>query len=308
MTGGAGFIGSHLSEALLSGGATVDVLDDLSTGNPSNIPAGVRRFYHHDVAVPPELPPYDLIFHLACPASPPRYQKDPVATFRTAVLGTMGMLEEVRRRGGRILIASTSEVYGDPLEHPQKESYWGNVNPVGPRACYDEGKRAAETVSADYRRLYGIDLRTVRIFNTYGPRMDPFDGRVISNFIRQALSGESVTIFGDGCQSRSFCYVSDLVGGILSAACRDHVDGPVNLGNPVEFTIRELADLLEEILERPLRRDYLPLPEDDPKRRKPDISRAEALLGFVPKVPLREGLLRTLDDFRSRISGNGAIG
>ena len=300
VTGGGGFIGSHLCDALLSLGATVDVLDNFSTGFARNVPPGIRTLWKAGVVDPPPLPGYDLIYHLACPASPPRYQEDPLETFRTAVLGTMTMLEESRRHGSRLLIASTSEVYGDPLEHPQKESYWGNVNPVGIRSCYDEGKRAAETVASDYRRSHGIDLRIIRIFNTYGPRMDPFDGRVVSNFIRQALSGEPMTIYGDGLQSRSFCYVSDLVAGILAASRVSSLPGPVNLGNPAEFTILELADLIGEILGTPVPREFRPLPEDDPKRRKPDIEQARKCLGWAPEVALREGVSRTIEDFRLR--------
>lgn len=301
VTGGAGFIGSHLCDALLSLGGTVDVLDNFSTGFPQNIPKGIRKVWVDDVANPPLLPAYGLIYHLACPASPPRYQEDPIATFRTAVYGTVNMLEEARKHRSRLLIASTSEIYGDPLEHPQKESYWGNVNPVGTRSCYDEGKRAAETIASDYRRIHGIDLRIVRIFNTYGPRMDPRDGRVVSNFIRQALSGEPLTIFGDGLQSRSFCYVSDLVAGILAASRVSSLDGPVNLGNPVEFTILELSDILVGRFGGRINREFRPLPEDDPKRRKPDIGRALALLGWTPEVPLREGIERTIEDFSLRM-------
>ncbi len=301
VTGGAGFVGSHLCDSLLSHRATVDVLDNFSTGFAHNLPQGIRRLWKEDVAAPPSLPPYDLIFHLACPASPPRYQADPVATFRTAVIGTVAMLEEARRHRSRLLVASTSEIYGDPLEHPQKESYWGHVNPVGLRSCYDEGKRAAETVATDYRRKYGIDLRIVRIFNTYGPRMDPFDGRVVSNFIRQALEDVPLTIYGDGSQSRSFCFVSDLVEGILRAGRVPVLDEPVNLGNPGEFTIGELADLLEEVVGRPLRREFRALPADDPRRRRPDISRARERLGWSPEVPLRAGIARTVENFLGRM-------
>ncbi len=308
MTGGAGFVGSHLCDSLLSHGATVDVLDNFSTGFAQNLPTKVRTLWKEDVAAPPALPPYDLIFHLACPASPPRYQADPVATFRTAVFGTVAMLEEARKHRSRILIASTSEIYGDPLEHPQKETYWGHVNPVGLRSCYDEGKRAAETIATDYRRKYGIDLRIVRIFNTYGPRMDPFDGRVVSNFIRQALSGEPLTIYGDGSQSRSFCYVSDLVEGILRAGRVVRLPDPLNLGNPGEFTIALLADLLEEVVGHPLKREHRPLPEDDPRRRRPDITRAHELLGWSPEVSLRAGITRTIENFLERKPWGGGSG
>ncbi len=303
VTGGAGFVGSHLVDRLLALGATVDVLDDLSTGTAKNLPAGVNRLIERDVASPEPLSDYAFLFHLACPASPPRYQADPVATFRTAVFGTVRMLDEAKRTGARLLIASTSEVYGDPLEHPQKESYWGHVNPVGIRSCYDEGKRAAETVATDYRRMYGIDLRIVRIFNTYGPRMDPFDGRVVSNFVRQALVGEPLTLYGDGSQSRSFCYVSDLVEGILRLGALPDGPGrefPVNLGNPDEFTISELASVVEEVMKKPLERVLRPLPSDDPRRRRPDISRARDLLGWKPAIPLREGVALTVDDFKGR--------
>ena len=292
----------------MSHGATVDVLDNFSTGFAQNLPTKVRTLWKEDVAAPPALPPYDLIFHLACPASPPRYQADPVATFRTAVFGTVAMLEEARKHRSRILIASTSEIYGDPLEHPQKETYWGHVNPVGLRSCYDEGKRAAETIATDYRRKYGIDLRIVRIFNTYGPRMDPFDGRVVSNFIRQALSGEPLTIYGDGSQSRSFCYVSDLVEGILRAGRVVRLPDPLNLGNPGEFTIALLADLLEEVVGHPLKREHRPLPEDDPRRRRPDITRAHELLGWSPEVSLRAGITRTIENFLERKPWGGGSG
>ena len=308
VTGGAGFVGSHLCDSLLSHGATVDVLDNFSTGFAQNLPTKVRTLWKEDVAAPPALPPYDLIFHLACPASPPRYQADPVATFRTAVFGTVAMPEEARKHRSRILIASTSEIYGDPLEHPQKETYWGHVNPVGLRSCYDEGKRAAETIATDYRRKYGIDLRIVRIFNTYGPRMDPFDGRVVSNFIRQALSGEPLTIYGDGSQSRSFCYVSDLVEGILRAGRVVRLPDPLNLGNPGEFTIALLADLLEEVVGHPLKREHRPLPEDDPRRRRPDITRAHELLGWSPEVSLRAGITRTIENFLERKPWGGGSG
>ncbi len=308
VTGGAGFVGSHLCDQLLAQGARVDVLDNLSTGFAHNLPAGVGTFWKEDVAAPPDLPPYDLIFHLACPASPPRYQADPVATFRTAVFGTVAMLEEARRHRSRILIASTSEIYGDPLEHPQKETYWGHVNPIGFRSCYDEGKRAAETIATDYSRKYGIDLRIVRIFNTYGPRMDPFDGRVVSNFIRQALAGEPLTIYGDGSQTRSFCYVSDLVEGILRAGRAEALPDPVNLGNPGEFTISELADLLEEVVGHPLRRELRPLPDDDPRRRRPDITRAQGLLGWRPEVALRAGITRTIENFLAQKTWDGGSG
>lgn len=303
VTGGAGFVGSHLCDRLLALEARVDVLDDLSTGSAANIPSGIARFIERDVASPESLPDYDAIFHLACPASPPRYQADPVATFRTAVFGTVRMLEEARRSGARILVASTSEIYGDPQEHPQKESYWGHVNPIGLRSCYDEGKRAAETVATDYRRKYGIDLRMVRIFNTYGPRMDPFDGRVVSNFIRQGLGGLPLTLYGDGSQTRSFCFVSDLVEGILRLGALPDGPGresPVNLGNPGEFTIGELADIVEEVLGSFLGRVTHPLPSDDPRRRRPDISRAEGLLGWSPEISLRQGIALTVEDFRRR--------
>ncbi len=303
VTGGAGFVGSHLCDRLLALDARVDVLDDLSTGSAANIPSGIARFIERDVASPESLPGYDAIFHLACPASPPRYQADPVATFRTAVFGTVRMLEEARRSGARILVASTSEIYGDPQEHPQKESYWGHVNPIGLRSYYDEGKRAAETVATDYRRKHGIDLRMVRIFNTYGPRMDPFDGRVVSNFIRQGLGGLPLTLYGDGSQTRSFCFVSDLVEGILRLGALPDGPGresPVNLGNPGEFTIGELADIVEEVLGSSLGRVTHPIPSDDPRRRRPDISRAEGLLGWSPEIPLRQGIALTVEDFRRR--------
>ena len=303
VTGGGGFIGSHLCELLLSRGSDVICLDNFFTGSKNNIRHLLSNpsfeLIRHDVTIPIELE-VDAIYNLACPASPIHYQHDAVQTIRTNVLGAMNMLDLARRLRIPILQSSTSEVYGDPKEHPQRETYWGNVNPIGVRSCYDEGKRCAETLFFDYHRQYGLPIKVVRIFNTYGPRMLPNDGRVVSNFIVQALRGEDLTIYGDGSQTRSFCCVSDLVAG-LEAMMRtpDSVTGPVNLGNPGEFTVRELAETIIRITGSKSKIVYMPLPQDDPARRKPDISKARELLGWKPEIALEDGLRQTIDYFRN---------
>ena len=313
VTGGAGFIGSHLCERLLSEGNEVICLDNFFTGRRENVfpLMDSKRFelLRHDV-IEPVLLEVDQIYNLACPASPVHYQYNPVKTVKTNVLGTINMLGLAKRVRARILQASTSEVYGDPEVHPQTESYWGNVNCVGVRSCYDEGKRLAETLMMDYRRQNGVDTRIIRIFNTYGPRMLEHDGRVVSNFIVQALRGEELTLYGDGSQTRSFCYVSDLVDGmvrLMNAEEGAHpevdVHDPVNVGNPGEFTMRELAEEVGRAAGVEVRVRQCPLPKDDPRQRQPDITRARKLLGWEPKVPLREGLGRTVEYFAERMKG-----
>ena len=299
VTGGAGFLGSHLCERLLVDGHSVICLDNLFTGDKSNIEHLLDRtdfeFVRHDV-VEPILLEVDWIFNLACPASPPHYQHNPVKTVKTSVMGALNMLGLAKRVGARILQASTSEVYGDPAEHPQTEGYWGNVNPIGPRSCYDEGKRVAETLMSDYHRQNGVDARVARIFNTYGPRMRPDDGRVVSNFVTQALRGERLTVFGDGTQTRSFCYVDDLVAG-LAKLMEFEGDGshlPVNLGNPREVSMLELTAMIGEASGRRVLVEHFTLPTDDPVRRRPDISRAEAVLGWEPAIPLEQGIEHTV--------------
>jgi UDP-glucuronate decarboxylase len=312
VTGGAGFIGAHLVRKLLSRGYAVTVWDNLHTGRERNLAElqdkivfqnlDIREAKVADAAALPN-GKIDVIFNLACPASPPHYQKDPVYTWETSVLGTRNMLLIAELHGARLLHASTSEIYGDPQVHPQGEEYWGNVNPVGLRSCYDEGKRAAETLCADYRRFKNVDARLFRIFNTYGEFMHPDDGRVISNFCVAALKGESLPIYGNGEQTRSFCYVSDLVAGILALAelPRDRYSGPINLGNPGEFSIRELVGVLEKVLGKKLKTQHFPLPSDDPKMRQPVIERARQILGWEPKVPLEEGLKKTLAYFAEEL-------
>ncbi len=301
VTGGAGFIGAHLCRRLLAEGNEVICLDDLSTGRMSNIEELMEdpsfTFVKHDVIEPYDYK-VDEIYNLACPASPPHYQKDPVRTMMTCVLGARSALELARKYSARILQASTSEVYGDPEEHPQKETYRGSVNPVGPRSCYDEGKRAAEALFFDYHRMYGTDIRVIRIFNTYGPMMDPEDGRVVSNLIEQALKGEPLTVYGDGKQTRSFCYVSDLIEGMVRMMAQEEDCGPVNLGNPEETTIKDTAEAIREIIGTDPEICYRELPEDDPHRRRPDITRARELLNWQPEVPLAEGLKVTAEYFR----------
>jgi UDP-glucuronate decarboxylase len=302
VTGGAGFIGSHLCDRLLDDGHEVLCLDNFFTGSKRNIAHLVGRpcfeLIRHDV-VEPILLEVDRIYNLACPASPVHYQSNPVKTIKTNVVGTLNMLGLAKRVRARILQASTSEVYGDPEVHPQPESYWGHVNPIGPRANYDEGKRVAETLMFSYHRQNNVDIRVARIFNTYGPRMAEDDGRVVSNFIVQALRGEPLTIYGDGEQTRSFCYVSDLVDGLVALMETDDFVGPVNLGNPGEFTVRELAEMVLRMTESSSPIEAHPLPEDDPRQRQPDITLARERLGWSPSIPLEEGLRKTIDYFRT---------
>ena len=304
VTGGAGFIGSHLCERLLADDHDVLCLDNFFTGRRANI-INLLDNHHfelirHDV-IEPILLEVDQIYNLACPASPIHYQYNPVKTVKTSVMGMINMLGLAKRVRARILQASTSEVYGDPLVHPQPEEYWGNVNPIGLRSCYDEGKRIAETLMMDYHRQNNVDTRIARIFNTYGPRMLENDGRVVSNFIVQALRGEPLTLYGAGDQTRSFCYVDDLVEALIRLMNVADVHDPVNLGNPGEFTIKQLAEEVVRICGSKSGVEYLPLPEDDPKQRQPDISRAQKLLGWNPTIALGEGLQRTVADFRQRV-------
>jgi UDP-glucuronate decarboxylase len=299
VTGGAGFVGTHLCRRLLDGGHRVVCMDNFSTGSMHNVaellnnPAFSLLTQDVNEAVNLEV---DEIYNLACPASPVHYQADPIATLKTSVVGALNMLELARDRNIPVLQASTSEVYGDPHVHPQSENCWGNVNPIGPRACYDEGKRSAETLFFDYRRQFGLPIKVVRIFNTYGPHMHPADGRVVANFIKQALSGDDITVYGDGTQTRSFCYVEDLMAMMSS---RPDVTGPINLGNPEEFTIRQLADLILELTNSNSRIVHRPLPVDDPRQRLPDIEKARRLLDWTPSVPLRDGLTRTIAYFKT---------
>ncbi|MDQ3686923.1 MAG: SDR family oxidoreductase [Acidobacteriota bacterium] len=306
VTGGAGFIGSHLCERLLSEGHEVICLDNFFTGRRENVfhLLDDRRFelVRHDV-IEPVLLEVDQIYNLACPASPVHYQYNPVKTVKTNVLGMLNMLGLAKRVRARILQASTSEVYGDPHMHPQREDYWGNVNPVGIRSCYDEGKRIAETLMMDYHRQNDVDTRIARIFNTYGPRMLENDGRVVSNFIVQALGGEGLTVYGTGEQTRSFCYVDDLVEGLMRLMNTEGVHDPVNLGNPSEFTIRELAGEVMRVVGSKGEVKFCPLPQDDPRQRQPDITRAKELLGWTPTVALREGLEKAVRYFRGRVKG-----
>ncbi|MER3631484.1 MAG: NAD-dependent dehydratase [Blastocatellia bacterium] len=309
VTGGAGFIGSHLCERLLEIGNEVICLDNFFTGRKANILHLLdnRNFelIRYDVTEPILLE-VDQIYNLACPASPIHYQFNPVKTVKTSVMGTINMLGMAKRVKARILQASTSEVYGDPLVHPQPESYWGNVNPIGPRSCYDEGKRVAETLMMDYHRQNGVDTRIVRIFNTYGERMLENDGRVVSNFIVQALRGRPLTIYGDGTQTRSFCYVADLIEGLIRSM-NTEAEGihlPINLGNPDEFRMKDLAEEVAKATGRQIRIEYLPLPPDDPRQRKPDITRARDLLGWQPQVKLADGLRKTVDYFTQIISAS----
>jgi UDP-glucuronate decarboxylase len=309
ITGGAGFIGSHLCERLLADGHEVVCLDNFFTGRRENIAHLLKHkkfeLLRHDV-IQPILLEVDQIYNLACPASPIHYQYNPVKTVKTNVMGTFNMLGLAKRVHARILQASTSEIYGDPLVHPQPESYWGNVNPIGFRSCYDEGKRLAETLMMDYHRQNKVDIRIARIFNTYGPRMLENDGRVVSNFIVQSLKGEALTIYGTGNQTRSFCYVDDLVEGLVRLMNTDGLNEPVNLGNPNEFTIKELAEKVSLICGVPITVKACPLPQDDPKQRQPDITRARELLNWTPNVPLREGLERTVEYFAARLSPHRA--
>ena len=306
VTGGAGFIGSFLCERLLDQGATVLCVDNFFTGTRTNVAhlLGHPGFelIRHDVCFPLYVE-VDQIYNLACPASPIHYQFDPVQTTKTSVHGAINMLGLAKRVKARILQASTSEVYGDPAVHPQTEDYWGNVNPIGPRSCYDEGKRCAETLFFDYHRQHRLSIKVARIFNTYGPRMHPNDGRVVSNFIVQALKGEDITLYGDGSQTRSFCFVDDLVSGLISLMeTGEEVTGPVNLGNPGEFTIRELAEAVIALTGSESELVFRPLPQDDPRQRRPDISRARELLGWQPHIRLEEGLKRTIAYFEELLS------
>jgi UDP-glucuronate decarboxylase len=307
VTGGSGFIGSHLCRRLLALGHDVLVVDNFSSSSRHNVldllGAPCFELMRHDVTFPLYVE-VDQIYHLACPASPAFYQRDPVQTTKTCVHGSINMLGLARRLGARILLASTSEVYGDPIVHPQEESYWGNVNPIGIRSCYDEGKRCAETLFFDYHRQHALPIKVARIFNTYGPNMLPNDGRVVSSFLVQALRGEPLTVFGDGSQTRSFCYVDDLVDGLIRLMDSPaDITGPVNLGNPVEFTMLELASKVLALVASGGQIEHRPLPADDPVRRKPDIGRAQALLGWGPTVPLEEGLKRTVEYFRQVLAG-----
>ncbi len=301
VTGGAGFLGSHLCERLLNEGNSVICLDNLFTGSRENIQEFLRnpafQFIEHDVIEPISLE-VDQIYNLACPASPPHYQFDPIKTGKTSVLGALHLLDLAKKCNARILQASTSEVYGDPEVHPQPESYRGNVNTMGIRSCYDEGKRMAETFFHDYHKVHGVEIKIMRIFNTYGPKMNPEDGRVVSNFIMQALRQEDITIYGDGSQTRSFCYVDDLIDGMIRLMNSEkYFIGPCNIGNPVEFTMKELAELVLEMTGSSSKIVYCPLPQDDPTQRKPVIDLAKEKLGWLPKVELREGLRRTIGYF-----------
>jgi UDP-glucuronate decarboxylase len=307
VTGGAGFLGSHLCERLLSDGADVLCVDNFFTGTRANIRHLLSfpnfELLRHDVTFPLYVE-VDQIYNLACPASPIHYQFDPVQTTKTSVIGAINMLGLAKRTKARILQASTSEVYGDPAVHPQVESYWGNVNPIGPRSCYDEGKRCAETLFFDYHRQHKLDTRVVRIFNTYGPRMHPCDGRVVSNFIVQALTGQDITIYGDGSQTRSFCFVDDLIEAmVLTMNDVNGLTGPMNIGNPVEFTMLELADAVLKLTGSTSKLVYRPLPSDDPRQRQPDISMARSKLGWQPCTSLEDGLEKTIAYFRATGTG-----
>ena len=304
VTGGAGFIGSHLVEQLLAQGHEVLSLDNYFTGNKKNLGHLLHlpnlELIRHDV-VNPIMLEVDQIYHLACPASPVHYQYNPVKTIKTNVMGTLNMLGMAKRVKARILLASTSEIYGDPQVHPQREDYWGNVNCIGIRSCYDEGKRVAETLMMDYHRQNGVDIRIARIFNTYGPRMAIDDGRVISNFCVQALTGQDITIYGEGSQTRSFCYIADMVDGLVRLMTRDSCYEPVNLGNPEEYTILELAQKILSMTQSTAKLVFRPLPPDDPVKRRPDISRAREILGWQPTVPLNSGLQETIPSFKEKL-------
>lgn len=308
VTGGAGFLGSHLIDRLLVQGHDIVCVDNLQTGSLNNI-AHVREkitFVQHDITEPlPELGTFDEIYNLACPASPIHYQADPVHTFKTSVLGALYLLELARKTGAKIFQSSTSEVYGDPLVHPQPEGYWGHVNPIGIRSCYDEGKRGAETLFFDYARMYDVEIKIVRIFNTYGPRMDAKDGRVVSNFIVQSLQEQPLTVYGDGQQTRSFCYVDDLIEGFLRLmSSPKEVTGPINIGNPNEFTMLELAEKVVKWTGNETPLQFEPLPQDDPKQRQPIITEAKRVLNWEPKVLLDEGLQKTIAYFKQQLEEN----
>ena len=305
ITGGAGFLGSHLSERLLNEGNEIICLDNFFTGRKQNIQHLMDHknfeLVRHDI-VEPYMCEVDEIYNLACPASPVHYQFNPIKTMKTSVLGSLNMLGLAKRTGAKIFQASTSEVYGDPHVHPQQESYWGNVNPIGIRSCYDEGKRTAETLFMDYHRQHNLKIKIIRIFNTYGPNMHPEDGRVVSNFIVQALKGQDITVYGQGNQTRSFCYASDLIDGFVRLMnSDDSIIGPINCGNPNEFTILELAEKVIKLTNSKSKIVYKPLPSDDPMQRKPDISKAKQLLGWEPKIQLEEGLLKTIEYFSKQI-------
>jgi UDP-glucuronate decarboxylase len=305
VAGGAGFLGSHLVDRLLSQNVEVVVVDNLYTGNEKNLQQHFSNplfeFVHHDITEPFEIKA-DQIYNLACPASPVQYQKHPVQTIKTSILGSINILDLAQRTGARVLQASTSEVYGDPNVSPQNELYLGNVNPIGIRACYDEGKRASETLFFDYHRQYGVKIKVARIFNTYGPRMDLQDGRVVSNFIVQALKNENITIYGDGNQTRSFCYVDDLITGLISLMeSPEAITGPINIGNPNEFTMLELAETVIKLSNSQSKLEFQPLPSDDPKQRKPDITRAKESLSWSPSIELEEGLIKTIEEFKVRL-------
>ena len=303
ITGGSGFLGSHLSKKLLDRGEEVICLDNFFTGNKNNIKELFKyqnfEFIRHDVTEPIKLE-IDNIWHLACPASPIHYQFNPIKTTKTSFIGTYNMLGLAKRVGAKILLASTSEVYGDPEMHPQKESYRGSVNTTGIRSCYDEGKRIAETLCSDYHRVHGVEVRIMRIFNTYGPNMRFDDGRVISNFIVQALKNQKITLYGDGCQTRSFCYVDDLINGMILLMDSNYTN-PINIGNPKEFSIKELAILIRNLVNPDLEFEYKELPEDDPKQRQPSIQLAKDLLNWEPKIQLNEGLVKTIDWFKNNL-------
>jgi UDP-glucuronate decarboxylase len=304
ITGGAGFLGSHLCDRLLADGHEIVCLDSLFTGSKANIAHLVANpmfeFVRHDI-IDPFKYEVDQIYNLACPASPPHYQYNPIKTTKTSVMGAINCLGLAKRVKARVFQASTSEIYGDPAIHPQPESYWGNVNPIGRRSCYDEGKRCAETLFFDYHRENKVDIRVVRIFNTYGPRMHPNDGRVVSNFIVQALKGENLTVYGDGQQTRSFCYVDDLIEGFVRMMNQDATVGPINLGNPGEFTMLELAQQILKLTKSKSKIVHKPLPNDDPKQRQPDITLARKYLDWEPAVPLAEGLKKTIAYFRAKV-------
>ena len=306
VTGGSGFLGSHLCERLLERGDNVICLDNFFTGRKENILhlMGNPRFelIRHDIVEPITLE-VDQIYNLACPASPLAYQYNPIKTIKTSTVGVVNVLGLAKRCKARVLHASTSEVYGDPTVHPQREDYWGNVNPIGPRSCYDEGKRVAESLCVNYHREHKLEVRIIRIFNTYGPRMDPNDGRVISNFIMQALRGQPITIYGDGTQTRSFCYADDLIRGMMLMMDQDHEIGPVNIGNPGEYTMLQLAqEVLQAIPESKSTIEHVPLPQDDPKQRCPDITKAKSLLGWSPEINLRTGLVKTVAYYRDELA------
>ena len=304
VTGGAGFLGSHLCDRLIERGDDVICVDNFFTGSKENVShlIGHSRFelIRHDIVHPLYIEA-ERIFNLACPASPEAYQYNPIKTIKTSTVGMVNIMGLAKRCGARVLHASTSEVYGDPLVHPQTEDYWGHVNPIGPRSCYDEGKRIAESLMMNYHQEHGTEIRIIRIFNTYGPRMAPDDGRVVSNFIMQALKGQDITVYGDGLQTRSFCYCDDLIAGMMTLMDQDEHTGPINIGNPVENTMLELAEAVIKVTGSKSKIVHLPLPKDDPKKRCPDITRARTLLGWEPNVPLAEGLKSTMDWYHQKM-------